>query len=78
MYFSWVIPGNESFNSTLKDTSLEKDTVPAFKALNPNVSTEFDYPPLIAAAGVFFLETDYITRLYLHNRSFYLTTDVWL
>ncbi len=52
--------------------------MPAFKALNPNVSTESDYPPLIAAAGVLLLEANYITQLYLHNHSFYLRTDVWL
>ncbi len=44
--------------------------VSTFKALNPNVSTESDYPPLIAAAGVLLLETNHITQLYLHNHSF--------
>ena len=53
--------GNEGFNSTLKGASLEENMVPAFKALKPNVSTESDYPPLIAAAGVLLLETNYIT-----------------
>ena len=42
--------------------------MPAFKALNLNVSAETDYLPLIAAAGVFLLEADHITQLYLHNR----------
>ncbi len=53
--------GNEGFNSALKDTSLEENTVPTFKALNPNVSTEPDYLPLIATAGVFLLEANHIT-----------------
>ena len=64
----WVKPGesllssgDESFNSALKDTSLEENTVPTFKALNPNVSTEPDYLPLIAATGVLLLKADYIT-----------------
>ena len=68
--------GNEVFNSTLKDTSPEENTVPTFKALNLNVSTEPDYLPLIAAAGVLLLETNHITQLYLHKHSFYLRTDV--
>jgi len=68
--------GNEGFNSAFKDTSLEENTVPTFKALNPNVGTEPDYLPLIAAAGMFFLETNHITQLDFHNHSFYLRTDV--
>ena len=79
----WVKPGgsllssgSEGFNSALKDTSLKEDTVPTFKAFNPNVSTEPDYLPLIAAAGVLLLETNHITQLYLHNHSFYLKAAV--
>ena len=53
--------GNEGFNSALKDTAPEENMVSAFKALKPNVSTESDYPPLIAAAGVLLLETNHIT-----------------
>ena len=68
--------GNEGFNSALKDTSLEENTVPAFKALNSNVSTKPDYLPLIAAAGVFLLETNHVTQLYLHSYSSYLKADV--
>ena len=52
--------------------------MPALQALNADVSTEADYPPLIAAAGVFFLETNQITRLYLHNHSAYLKTALRL
>ncbi len=62
----------------LKDAALEENTVPTFKALNPNVSTEPNYLPLIVAAGVLLLEANYITQFYLHNHSFYLRTDVWL
>jgi len=71
-----LFPGNEGFNSTLKDTSFKENTMPTFKALNPNVSTEPDYLPLIAAAGVLLLETNHITQLYLHNHSFYLKAAV--
>jgi len=75
---SLLSSGNEGFNSALKDTPLEENTVPAFKALNPNVSTQPDYLPLIAAAGVFLLETNHIIQLYLHNHSFYLKANAWL
>ena len=68
--------GKEGFNSTLKDTPLEENTAPAFKALNPNVSAEPDYPPLIATAGVLFLEADHVTQLYFHNHSFYLKVSI--
>jgi len=58
---SLLSSGDEGFNSTLEDTSLEENTVPAFKALNPNVSAEPDYLPFIATAGVFLLEANHIT-----------------
>ncbi len=70
----WVKPGesllssgNEGFDPTLKDTSFKENMVPTFKALNPNVSAESDYLPLIAAAGVFLLEANHVTQPYLHN-----------
>ena len=44
--------------------------VSTFKALNLNVNAEPDHLPLIAAAGVLLLETNHITQLYFHNRSF--------
>lgn len=34
----------------------------AFKTLNTDVSTEPDYLPLIAAAGMILLEADYIAQ----------------
>ncbi|GAI85303.1 unnamed protein product, partial [marine sediment metagenome] len=37
------------------------------KASNPYISTESDYLPFIAPAGVLLLEANYITQLYLHN-----------
>ena len=49
--------------------------MPTFKALNPNVSTKSDYLPLIAAAGVFLLETNHIAQLYLHSYSSYLKAN---
>ena len=51
--------------------------VPTFKALNADVGTEPDYPPLRAAAGVLLLETDHITQFYLHNHCFTLKV-IWL
>ena len=44
----------------------------AFKAPNPNISTEPDDLPLITAAGVLLLEANHITQLYLHNHRFCL------
>ena len=39
----------------------------ALKALNPYISAEPDYLPLIATTGVLLLEANHITQLYLHN-----------
>ena len=50
--------------------------MPTFKALNPNVSTEPNYLPLIVAAGVLLLEANHITQLYLHNHSFPLKVGI--
>ncbi len=60
----------------LKHTSFQEDAVLALKALNPYVSTEPDYPPLIAATGVLLLEADHITQLYLHDHSFHYDVRV--
>ena len=62
--------GDEGFDSTLKDASFKEKTVLAFKALNTDVSADPDHLPLIAAAGVLFLEADDISQLYLHNHFF--------
>ena len=43
----------------------------ALKALNPDISPEPDYLPLIVATGVLLLETNYITQFYLHHHSFH-------
>jgi len=61
--------GNEGFKSPLKDTSLKKDSTLAVKAFNPDISTEPDYLPLIAAARVLLFEANYIAQPYLHNHS---------
>ena len=63
-------------HSALKDAALEENTVSTFKALNPNISTESDYLPLIAAAGVLLLEANYIAQLYLHDHSFSLKAGI--
>jgi len=59
--------GNEGFDPAFKDAALKENTALAFEALNPDVSSQPDYLPLIAAAGVLLLEADYITQFYLHN-----------
>jgi len=61
--------GNEGFDSALKDATLKKDTALAFKALNTNISPKPHYLPFITAAGMFLLEANHITHLYLHNHS---------
>ena len=59
--------GNKGFDSTFEDAAFEEDTTLALEAFNTNISAEPDYLPLVAAAGVFFLEADYIAQLYLDN-----------
>ena len=54
----------------LKDAPPEEDVVSALKALQANIGAGPHYPPLVAAAGVPFLETDHVARPYLHNHSF--------
>ncbi len=56
----------------LKDTSLKEDPALAFEAFNANISPEPDHLPLIAAAGMLFLEADHVTQLYLNNHLFCL------
>ena len=60
--------GNKSFDLSLEDTALKENAVLTFKALNPDVSAEPDYLPLIAATGVLLLEANDITQLYFHHR----------
>ncbi len=60
-------PGNKGFDSAFKDTSLEEDPALASEAFNAYISPEPYYLPLIAAAGVLFLEADHIAQLYLHD-----------
>jgi len=59
--------GNKGFNPALEDAALKENTALAFEAFNPDISTEPDYLPLIATAGMFLLEAHHITQLYLHN-----------
>jgi hypothetical protein len=63
---------NESFNAALKKAAPEEDAMPALEALHPDVGASSDYPPLVAAAGVFLLEADYVAQLYLHDHCFIL------
>jgi len=64
-------PRGNLFNPAFKDTSFQKDTVLAFEAFNPDISTESDYLPFIAAAGMLLLQADDITQLYFHDHTFY-------
>jgi len=62
-------PGNEGFNPAFKDTSVKENAALTFEAFNPYVGTESDHLPFVAPAGVFFLEADHITQLYINNHS---------
>jgi len=57
--------GDNSFDSTLKGAALNTHPVMTFEALNADISTEPDYSPFIATAGVLLFEMDYFTQLYL-------------
>ena len=57
----WGQVRDNGFDSTLKDAALKKDIVLTFKALNAYISTEPDYLPLIATAGMLLLEANYVT-----------------
>ena len=61
-----LTPGNKGSDAALEDRTLQQDTVLAFKALNPDVGAQPDYPPLITATGVFLLEAHHVTQLYFH------------
>ena len=52
---------DNGLDSALKDAALKKDIVLTFKALNAYMSTEPDYLPLIATAGMLLLEANHIT-----------------
>jgi len=69
-------PGNKLFHPAFKDTSLQKDTVLAFKTFNPDISAESDYLPFVTAARMLLLEADDITQLYFHNHAFCLEAPV--
>ena len=47
-----------------------------FNTFNAYISAEPDYLPLIATTGVFLLEANHITELYLHNHSFASASEV--
>jgi len=57
-----LTPGDKLLNPAFEYASFQEDASLAFKACNPDVSSEPHYPPLIAAAGVLLLEADYITK----------------
>jgi len=55
--------GDYRFYPAFEGTAVEEDPALAFKALNADIGTEPDNQPLIAAAGVLFLEADHVTEL---------------
>jgi len=52
--------GDNRLKSALKDTSFKKNTVLTFKTFDAYISAEPDHLPFIAAAGMLFLEANYI------------------
>ncbi len=59
--------GDKGFNPALEDGALKENTTLAFEAFNPDISAEPDYLPLVAPAGMFLLEADYITQVYFRD-----------
>jgi len=59
--------GNKGFNPALEDTALKENTSLAFEALNPDISAEPDYLPLMATTRMLLLEAYHITQLYFHD-----------
>ena len=47
----------------LKDTAVEENVALAFKAFNPDISTQPYHLPLIATTGVLLLEANHIAQL---------------
>ena len=64
-YILLLSAGDKGFDSAFKDTAFNKNPVLALKTLNADIGTESDHLPLIAAAGVFFLEANHVAQLYL-------------
>jgi hypothetical protein len=60
-------PGGDSLYPVLKDTSRQEDAMLALQAFYPDIGTESHHLPLVAAAGVFFLQTDSIADSYVHG-----------
>lgn len=65
-----IVPGDKSFYPAFQKTALQQNVAPAFLTFNADIGTDPDYPPLIATAGMLFLEANDITQPYLHNHSF--------
>ena len=53
----------------LKDIPSQKDTAMAFKAFYADIGPQPHHLPLVAAAGMNFLEPDHVTELNLHDYS---------
>ena len=60
-------PRDEGLYSTFENAAFKKDATLTLEALDTYVSTEPDHLPIIAAAGVFFLEAHHVAQLYLGN-----------
>ncbi len=57
--------GGNGFNPARQQAAFEEDTVLTLETLKTNVGAKPDYLPLIAAAGVLFLQANDIAQLYL-------------
>ena len=59
-----VIFGDKFFNPSLKHTSLQKNPSLTFEAFKADVGAHPYHFPFVAAAGMRFAHSDYVTGLY--------------
>src|SRR3990172_1054865 len=59
-------PGQERLDALFKHTSRQEDAPAAGEAADADIGAEAVHPPVIAATGVRFPETDGVAQAYLH------------
>jgi hypothetical protein len=64
--------GIDSFDSSFEFFTVEHDAALAPQTPDTYVGTKPDYLPIIATAGVLFLQPDYVTEFYVQDHYFLL------
>ena len=59
--------GNKAPDTPFEDAPFNEYAALAFEAFNPDIGAEPDHLPLIAAAGVLFLEAYHVPHLYFQD-----------